>query len=113
MDKQTPRGRRQRPLRRPETGIGRPLPAPAGHDCQAGRSAVPPRGVQPVPVESVLDRARMLVWGRGSAPSQSSAARPLFASLHPKGSSCHAPFGDYGAWLLLAIIVLSDGTHTF
>src|SRR6266436_5071483 len=59
MDKQTPRGRRQRPLRRPETGIGRPLPAPAGHDCQAGRSAVPPRGVQPVPVESVLEKARV------------------------------------------------------
>jgi len=55
MDNQTPRGRRERPLRRSEAGIGRPLPASAGHARQGSRSAVPPRGVQPVPVESVLE----------------------------------------------------------
>src|SRR5882762_7236131 len=106
MDKQAPRGRCQRPLRRPETGIGRPLPAPAGHDCQAGRSAVPPRGVQPVPVESVLEKARV---GTDAfvRPSRAQLG-PLFASLHPKGSSWPTPFGDYGPRPPLAIIVVPN-----
>src|SRR6266404_4866585 len=110
MDKQASRGRRQRPLRRPETGIGRPLPAPAGHDCQAGRSAVPPRGIQPVPVESVLEKARV---GTDAfvRPSRGSSA-PSLPFCTQKDRLGHTPFGDYSVWLLLAIIVVSDGTHT-
>ena len=39
-----------------KAGLGRPLPARAGHIRKGPGSAVPPRGIQPVPVESVLDR---------------------------------------------------------
>ncbi|HST79182.1 MAG TPA: hypothetical protein VLN58_11890, partial [Verrucomicrobiae bacterium] len=30
--------------------------SPAGHVCKSARGAVPPRGLQPVPVEPVLNR---------------------------------------------------------
>ena len=38
-----------------KTSLRRPLPAPAGHLRKGARSAVPPRSLQPVPLESVLD----------------------------------------------------------
>ena len=46
---------REGPLRRPEAGLRRPLPAAAGHVREGAGSAVPPRGLQPVPLEHVLD----------------------------------------------------------
>ena len=42
-------------LRRPEAGLGRPLPAPAGNFREGAGGAVPSRGLQPVPLEPVLD----------------------------------------------------------
>ena len=42
-------------LRGPEAGLGRPLPAPARHLREGAGSAVPPRGLQPVPLEHVLN----------------------------------------------------------
>ena len=44
-------------LRRPEASLGRPLPALARHVCQSAGGAVPPRCIQPVPLEYVLGRA--------------------------------------------------------
>ena len=58
MDHQAAGRGREGPLRRPEAGLGRPLPAPAGHLRQGAGSAVPPRGLQPVPLEHVLDGMR-------------------------------------------------------
>ena len=55
MDDEASRRGRERPLRGPEAGLGRSLPAPAGNVREGAGSAVPPRGLQPVPVELVLD----------------------------------------------------------
>ncbi len=49
------RRRREGPLRRPETSLRRPLPARSGNVRQSAGSAISPRGLQPVPVESVLE----------------------------------------------------------
>ena len=56
VDHQAARRGREGPLRGPEAGLRRPLPAPAGHLREAAGSAVPPRGLQPVPLEPVLKR---------------------------------------------------------
>ncbi len=45
---------REGTLRRSQAGLRGPLRPLAGHGGQTGRSAVPSRGVQPVPLESVL-----------------------------------------------------------
>src|SRR5579859_6710779 len=58
MDDHSIRQRREGPLRRFEAGLGRPLPAPAGDVCESAGGAVPPRRLQPVSVEPVLDRCR-------------------------------------------------------
>src|ERR1700741_4575917 len=55
MDDQVARRRCQGTLCRPETGLGGSLPSPAGYGSQSCRSSVPPRSLQPVPVESVLN----------------------------------------------------------
>ncbi len=54
VDHQAARRGREGPLRRPEAGLGRPLPPPARHLREGAGSAVPPRGLQPVPLEPVL-----------------------------------------------------------
>src|ERR1700736_6690701 len=59
--------RRERTLRRLEAGCGGPLRAATRHLCEGARSAVPPRGLQPVFVEYVL----------GDWNSRSSSARIL------------------------------------
>ena len=46
--------RRPEPLRRPETGRRRPLPSRTGNLRQRLRGPIPPRGLQPVPLEPVL-----------------------------------------------------------
>ena len=56
VDHQAPGRRREGPLRGPEAGFRGPLPAPARHVRQGAGSAVPPRGLQPVPLEHVLER---------------------------------------------------------
>ena len=43
-------------LRGPEAGLGRSLPARSGDIRESAGSAVPPRGLQPVPLEYVLER---------------------------------------------------------
>ena len=63
MDHDTSRRGRQRPLRRPEASLRRPLPPRPRNVRQSAGSPVPPRGLQPVPVESVLDR-----WSQCSTP---------------------------------------------
>ena len=45
----------KRPIRGIEASVGRPLPAPTRHVCEDARGAISPRGVQPVPLEFVLD----------------------------------------------------------
>ncbi len=55
VDHNPPRRRRQRPLRRSEAGLRRPLPPRPRNVRQSAGSPVPPRGLQPVPVESVLN----------------------------------------------------------
>src|SRR5207245_9340581 len=74
------------------------LPDPARADCRAGRRAVSPRRVQPVPVESVLEKAPV---GTDAfvRPSRAQLG-PLFASLHPKGSSW--PYTFWGLQRLAA-----------
>ena len=56
VDDKTSRRRREGPLRRPEAGRRRPLPASARDVREGARSAVPPRRLQPVPLELVLER---------------------------------------------------------
>jgi glutamine synthetase len=51
-----PRQRRAGPLCRIEAGSRQPFPARAGNDRQGLRGAVPPRGLQPVALEFVLER---------------------------------------------------------
>ena len=54
VDDQAARRRRQRALRRSQAGQRRPLPAPPRHLREGPGSAVPPRSLQPVPLEPVL-----------------------------------------------------------
>ena len=56
VDQEDSGRRRAGPLCRTEAGRGQPLPARAGHHRQGLRGAVPPRGLQPVAVELVLER---------------------------------------------------------
>jgi glutamine synthetase len=64
LDRRAAGRRREGALRRPQAGERGPLPAPAGHVCEDARGAVPPRGLQPVPVEPVLEISRppLLAW---------------------------------------------------
>ena len=55
VDDEAARRRREGTLCRPEAGLGRPLPAPAGDVREGARSAVSPRRLQPVFVEPVLE----------------------------------------------------------
>src|SRR6185312_15157014 len=54
VDHQALRAGREGTLRRFETGVGGPLPAAARNLREGAGSAVPSRGLQPVPLESVL-----------------------------------------------------------
>ena len=64
------------PLRRPERSRRQPLSARAGNHRQGLRGAVPPRGLQPVAVEFVLERARSLVCNANLGGVASTARRP-------------------------------------
>ena len=55
VDRRDSRRRRPGPLCRPEAGRRQPLPARAGHLRQRLRSPVPPRSLQPVPLEQFLE----------------------------------------------------------
>src|ERR1700682_4678015 len=65
--------RRERPLRGIEARLGRPLPTPARHGRQSARSAVPPRSVQPIFVELVLELIHRELEGK-SFPSKGQRA---------------------------------------
>ena len=67
VDHDAARRRREGPLRRPETGLRRPLRARAGHIRQSSGSPVPPRGLQPVPVEPVLNCTQFSTTPRSKA----------------------------------------------
>ena len=54
VDDEAARRGREGTLRRPEAGFGGSLPAVAGHHREGAGSAVPSRGLQPVPLEQVL-----------------------------------------------------------
>ena len=60
LDDEAAQRRRQGALRGTQAGQRRPLPAPARNVREGARSAVPPRSVQPVPLEPVLVHAT--VW---------------------------------------------------
>ena len=60
VDRGDPGFRRAGPLRRSEAGCGQSLRARAWHLRQGARSAVPPRGLQPVALESVLERTSVI-----------------------------------------------------
>src|SRR3990172_10497948 len=62
MDLQAPGRGCEGPLRGLEAGRGRPLPASARHHREDPGSAVPPRGVQPVPLEPVLADVARWNW---------------------------------------------------
>src|SRR6185437_7439203 len=53
------------PLRRPQAGLGRPLPAPAWNHRQGRRGAVPPRRLQPAPLGPVLSPRKSASKRRG------------------------------------------------
>src|SRR6266480_5581534 len=57
MDHDPSRSGREGTLCQSQTGFGGPLSASAGYFRQSARGAVPPRSLQPVPLESVLGRA--------------------------------------------------------
>ena len=57
MDDETSGRGREGTLRRSETGGGGSLSAPARDVCKGARSPISPRRLQPVPVESVLERS--------------------------------------------------------
>ena len=88
LDDQAAGRRCEGPLRRPEAGLGRPLPAAAGNVRQGPRGAIPPRCLQPVPVEPVLDRSLLcdaLVFRTRAfflGPSQSKMKRYWLISTH-------------------------------
>src|SRR5215469_3914776 len=54
MDDGPARGRRKRPICRPEGGLRRPLPPCPWNLRQGARSPIPSRGLQPVSLESFL-----------------------------------------------------------
>src|SRR5580698_587041 len=54
LDHQALRRRRERPLRGSKASFRRPLLAPPRHLRQSSGSPIPPRGLQPVPLEPVL-----------------------------------------------------------
>src|SRR5256885_224664 len=58
MDHFASRRRRQEPLRRPQAGFRGRFPAPSRPLREARRGSVSPRGLQPIPLEFVLDRGR-------------------------------------------------------
>src|SRR5258708_17919979 len=78
MDHQTPRRRRQRPLRRSKARLARPLPPRPRHLRQSTRSPIPPRGLQPVPLEPLLELTFRL-GNRTARPLQSDG--PFLFSL--------------------------------
>ena len=84
--KHSARRRRERPLRGPEAGLCRSLPSrPRDLDQSAG-SPVPPRSLQPVPLEPVLDRCQIchpprpkagaFLRSAGDPPAVAGAPRP-------------------------------------
>src|SRR3984957_16506389 len=54
LDDEAARRGRKKPLRGIEAGLGGSLSASSGHVCEDAGGAVPPRGLQPVSVESIL-----------------------------------------------------------
>ena len=66
LDRQDSRRRRAGPLCRAEAGRRQPLPARAGHHRQRLRGAVPPRGLQPVALEFVLENCAPVCLNRRS-----------------------------------------------
>ena len=78
VDHQAARRRREGPLRRPEAGRRRSLSARSWNVRESAGSAVPPRGLQPVPVESVLD---LRLSFRRNAPVE----RPGLSYVKPSG----------------------------
>ena len=84
VDHQAARRRREGPLRRPEAGLRRPLPAPLGTFVKAPGSAVPPRGLQPVPLEPVLKLSSSAGYALASNPGHFST--PACERLTPASS---------------------------
>ena len=79
VDRQAAGRRREGPLRRAEAGFGRPLPARPGHLREDAGSAVPPRGLQPVPLESLLGDSGTQKWQSGRLSSVREAEPAFFA----------------------------------
>ena len=72
-----------------EKGGGRSLSTPAGHVCEGAGGAVPPRRLQSVPVEPVLDRQESSRLRRMKAAFSRSAAFLLYKSLPGLTVSLH------------------------
>src|SRR5258705_12728762 len=80
MDHQTPLPRRQGPLRRSKARLRRPPPQPPPHIRQSTRSPIPTRGLQPVPLEPLLELT--FRWETETArPLQSDGPFLIFSSL--------------------------------
>ena len=84
VDDQAAGRRCEGPLRRPETGLRRPLPAASGNFRQSAGSAVSPRSVQPVPLESVLKLSSSAGYALASNPGHFST--PACERLTPASS---------------------------
>ena len=88
VDREDSGRRRAGPLCRPEAGRRQPLPARAGNLRQGLRGAVPPRGLQPVALEPVLERSACGLRALFHPPKPSGAAPSGCAASFCRHPNC-------------------------